>query len=1090
MQTPSVRSGCGIVLSLAIGCGIGLGVRSARAEEALSVDVVPFGQVTHWDDQGKDYGVMWEDARDIFRVVVTFAEGSAPKPGSLRLQYWQSQWPHRRIPRDRPCGAGSSGWLDIGDWFQGRWRDADVNVEAAGAKLTYTFRPTNAKEYPDLKDFAVAYRTTMKLRLLSEVALPKIAAFQAYTDSVYKPMTFEIEWGGNAQAEQTWDGFLEVFNGKVEKVEPLADGGVQMEADRSWRSSVKGKTDGIRATVSYAETASYNSFDETVITVRNRHETFSFATVDLLKRGPIFMPAFGVLVRQAGKGGSYAEARAAWVKIRQHPKNLDPYSRVYTAPEQTFTQSWNDTPTKEHQYIPISFEGSRQHFGVEADGDVFLRNNWIAKIHGKDTDRCRWKGEGIEYEFGLPGTRPLDRSLVDGYLPMIVARWEKGGVCYQQTVLAIPLTGVPKAGGRVWADDTLVLMARIEMKLTTGRAAEAQLNLRVDEQGTPPKLQLDGNLIFRSAGQVRHLRMKVASSDRPESYTLAPAEDGKSVAYRAALSAEAPNRTLDIAIPYTTLTEPKEFEELGKLAFAKAFEDVRAYWIGRLRCGTQITTPEPMINDFYKAHMAHLLINTEREAGVSDRYMAKVGTFSYGVFSNESCMMISDLDRRGYHERAEQALETWLFYQGTVGLPGDFSTSEGQLYGAGGCEHGGYNQHHGWILWCLGEHYWYTRDTAWLEHAAPFIIKGCDWIIKERHRTIAEAKKTPIRAIESGLLPPGRLEDIGDWRSWQSTNTYSCWGMANAAAALNEAGHPEGRRLVQEAEKYRRDILACFGEAMRRSPVVRLRDGSWVPHIPSDVHRRGRSFGWITETLEGAIHLIRCGLIDPQDKVSTWIIQDFEDNLYLSEQYGYSMPPEQFERFWFSLGGISMQANLLCNPIPYLLRDEPKHFLRAYFNAFAVSYFADTRMMTEHALPNIGDWRGDHYKSSDEANSTYWLRMMFIQERGDELWVGAALPRYWLADGQKVGIERAETYYGPMSVRVESRAAQGSISMTIDPPRRNPPRLIRARFRHPDGLPLTRVAINGQPSTKIDVAREWVEVAPSTVSIRIVAQYE
>ena len=119
-----------------------------------------------------------------------------------------------------------------------------------------------------------------------------------------------------------------------------------------------------------------------------------------------------------------------------------------------------------------------------------------------------------------------------------------------------------------------------------------------------------------------------------------------------------------------------------------------------------------------------------------------------------------------------------------------------------------------------------------------------------------------------------------------------------------------------------------------------------------------------------------------------------------------------------------MQANLLCNPIPYLLRDEPKHFLRAYFNAFATSYFPDTRMMTEHALPNIGDHRGDHYKSSDEANSTFWLRMMFVQERGDELWLGAAIPRYWLADGKTCGIEDAGTYFGPMSVRYKSEISR------------------------------------------------------------------
>jgi hypothetical protein len=496
-----------------------------------------------------------------------------------------------------------------------------------------------------------------------------------------------------------------------------------------------------------------------------------------------------------------------------------------------------------------------------------------------------------------------------------------------------------------------------------------------------------------------------------------------------------------------------------------------------------------MINEFYRAHAGHLLINTEREVG-SDRAMPKVGTFHYGVFSNESVMMTSDLDRRGYHDVARRAYESWLHYQGTVGLPGDFSTQDGQLYGVAGYEAGGYNQHHGWVLWGLGEHYWYTRDRAWLEHAAPKIVKACDWIGSQRQRTTGYAAGSHMRMIEKGLLPPGRLEDIGDWRCWLSTNVYSWWGMNNAARALADIGHPEAKRLLADADSYRKDILANYIEAMRRSPVVKLRDGSWIPHIPSDVHRRGRSFGWITETLEGAIHLVRCGMLEPQDPISTWIVKDFEDNLYISEQYGYNLTGDDFSRYWFSRGGISMQANLLCNPIPYLLRDEPKHFLRAYFNAFAVSFFSDTRMMTEHALPNIGDWRGDHYKSSDEANSTYWLRMMFIQERGDDLLLGAAVPRYWLADGRKIGVENASTYFGTMSMAMTSNAGKDSIEMKIEPPKRNPPKQIYARFRHPEGRKTARVEVDGKDWKDFDPATEYVRLGRVTEPTRIVAYYD
>ncbi len=66
----------------------------------------------------------------------------------------------------------------------------------------------------------------------------------------------------------------------------------------------------------------------------------------------------------------------------------------------------------------------------------------------------------------------------------------------------------------------------------------------------------------------------------------------------------------------------------------------------------------------------------------SDRRFARaVGSFNYGNYGNESCMMVLDLDRRGYHREAAECLDAWLHYQGTVGLPGDFDSKEGVLYG-------------------------------------------------------------------------------------------------------------------------------------------------------------------------------------------------------------------------------------------------------------------------------------------------------------------------------------------------------------------------------------------------------------------------
>jgi hypothetical protein len=441
-------------------------------------------------------------------------------------------------------------------------------------------------------------------------------------------------------------------------------------------------------------------------------------------------------------------------------------------------------------------------------------------------------------------------------------------------------------------------------------------------------------------------------------------------------------------------------------------------------------------------------------------------------------MMVVDLDRRGYHQEAQECLDAWLHYQGSVELPGDFSSKEGILYGAGGYESGGYNQHHGWILWMLAEHYRFTRDDSWLRSAAPGILAACDWIIRETKRT---ENRHPL---ERGLLPAGSLEDIGDWWTWLSTSCYTWRGLDSAAWALEQMKHSEARRIRQQADSFHKNLLANFHAASQRSPVVRLRDGTAVPQIPSYVHRRGRSFGWICETLEGAMHLLITGALDPQSREAEWILKDYEDNLYLSNQYGYTL--DDFDKYWFGRGGMSMQACLLLDVEPYLYRDNVKHALRAMFNAIAVSHFPDVHMNTEHALPEMGDWRGDHYKSSDESNACGWLRDIFVLEQKDQLLVGQAIPRQWLEPGQKCGIQRAATYFGPMSVLYN--AGEKEIAVQLEGPRRNPPKQIHVRFRLPKELSIHSATVNGKPSKQVN--KDWIELPGDVGSARIVARFD
>jgi hypothetical protein len=392
---------------------------------------------------------------------------------------------------------------------------------------------------------------------------------------------------------------------------------------------------------------------------------------------------------------------------------------------------------------------------------------------------------------------------------------------------------------------------------------------------------------------------------------------------------------------------------------------------------------------------------------------------------------------------------------------------------------GGYNKNQGYTLWCLAEHWNFTRDRAWMERVSPNLLAACEWIIRERQATM-KLNPDGTKPLEYGFLPAGGLEDVQDYWYWQATNSATVWGFDAVAKALAEFGHPEAKRLQDEAKAYHDDVLRGLNESRILTPVVRLRDGTYVPKYPSHPQLRGRANGWIRETLEGAMFLPAFGLIPCDAPETAWILKDYEDNLYISDQYGYSIPT--FEQFWFSRGGFSMQANLLDGPLPYLYRDDIKHYLRAFFNGFASGFYPETKMLNEHSKPELGYPAGDHFKTSDEAQVACWLRLMFVREAGDDLYLGQAIPRYWLRGGKEIGIQNAATHFGPLSLAYQpSAGSEGTVVVKFDPPRRNPPKTIYVRVRHPEEKPIKSVTVNGKPYERFDVRKEWV-VLPGDLS--------
>ena len=698
----------------------------------VAFNAAPFGQPLDGE-----VGLVWEDPREVHRVVVRFQD---QPPANLGIQYWRTRWPQQRLPKGEVPRGGASGWWELGNWFTGQWQTADATLDVREKVATFAFRPVNKHEFPDLNDFAATYRTTLKLRLIADQPLPQVEAMEAYTDSTCHRLAVTVLWASSPQAEPSF----KAFNGHVDTVQ-------QVSPEKHWVGLWRTDND------------DPNTFDKTLLTIQ-ADETVTVSIEDVCER-PVYVPDYGMCVvageveRDYGRVGAEVGYRATRSR----------YELVAELPEQSWSRAWRQmVPKRERFYLPLGRDGGRHHFGVNPDGSIFWRTSqrnerYLRECPGQDTPRLQADGARIDVSFDLP-QEPRHRTIQDGTLPISIAEWQVEGALIRQVAFTTVLGGTNPLGPAPAGDAFGICMARFAVENRSEDLTAVRLPLQFSAGGQAEEVTVDADgLIW--AGE--RLRGQVCVDDGGR---VEQAEQGLRCWVELAPRAIG---HLALKLPYVWL-QGDEIAQLKALDFDREHAAVADYWRRRLDSGMRLLTPERMLNDFHRAHAAHLLINCEREPGAERRF-ARVGSLSYGAFGNESCMMIVDLDRRGYHRAARECLEAFLRYQGTVPLPGDFSSHEGVLYGASGYESGGYNQHHGWILWCLIEHFKYTRDRQWLRGIAPNVVAAADWIIRERGRVCDQDY------IGRDLLPHGALEDIGDWWQWLSTNAYTWRGLDAAA---------------------------------------------------------------------------------------------------------------------------------------------------------------------------------------------------------------------------------------------------------------------------------------------------------------------
>jgi hypothetical protein len=1030
-------------------------------------------------------GEFWfEESRDIEEVVIRFKSKVPPRIG---LRYLQDKWPNTRQEerRDRENPA-AFGWVETDDWFNGKWRQAKVRKEVKGNTVALRFLGLLADGIEGTpKEYNVEFRRTMALQLnvpdwsqVREIALHTASAPGS------RLLRIELDAGKKTKGKKL------KFSGYNARIAGWGVPGAAMAPRLDEVPLGKGRKRIFLVKVDHMVPAHRYCGDAGLVEFHLDHDFFTVSLEALAEEGPVWCAEEGVFIALAGDPTTFAD----YHRKSQASKNIN--QRVPLWPEHSYARAFLGQPRPHATAYSLGCKHSPQRFWLENNGDLVLHKDNLTRLAHPGSTAARFLSKGnARFFFGLEGWTPTARFTDPPPVLGYHLGFRKRTLQLDQEVLCVPL-GKSVLDGELAFEEPTVALVRFRYHNLGDTPVEARLPIRYsgDSRRSFHFLHID-------PGQTDHM------VPRSPMDTLALNESRITSLYEnravlrcvceTAMAALAECDAVDLLktlspgerceallkIPYLAPDSEKELKALSRLDFDKCRDEVTRFWRQENLKGSVLHSPTPQLDSLHAAHLSNVEITDFAMPDAPDLINTSVGSSTYGNFSNESCMVVQELDQRGFHSDCRRRLDLWIKYQGTATQPGNFSDFDGMYYGAGGFEQGFYNQHHGCVLWCMAEHFLLTRDREWFGKAAGSVIAGADWIFRQRRRTMGEMPHS--RGWEHGFLPAGSLEDVTEFYYWLSTNCLTWRGADRAAKALEVYGHADAGRMRQEADAFGLDLIQGFETMRKHSPLVRLRDGRWVPQYPSRLYCRGRDAGWIRQVIEGAAYLLISGLFGSRSKQASWILDDYQDNLYLTPPYGYVM--RELEADLLSRGGFSIQPCLLPGLMPHLERDEPEIYLWMFFNAFATIYREEISGMIEHPMPELGFSTSVVFKTSDEANAVMWMRYMVVYWNDRLLHFGRALPRAWLAQRAPVELIGVATLFGRVGVHYEARMAEKKVIARVDlgALRDNPEVLVR--FRHPDKAAIRTVKVNGSSWTRL--AAEDVDITGLSGSVTVEVSY-
>jgi len=342
-----------------------------------------------------------------------------------------------------------------------------------------------------------------------------------------------------------------------------------------------------------------------------------------------------------------------------------------------FRNSWNVIGLKDYN------DGAR----VTPDNRLLLA--------GKATVRIRFGRELI------PLSRKQTKTLLDGWLPVVLITAGDRPVRYDFQFFATPLPGVKDFQKAFdWPTEGENFLNWIVVKATNTSREQARARLKFEQRGRP--------------------------GAAPDEFAWSLAAGNSAAAV--------------LRIPFAPVADTSAFDkEDPEVWLART----RAYWRGLLDGAARIEVPCRKATDALRAaHVCQLIANDHGELhggeGFYDQFYIRDGGYQ-----------IMELEEAGLPDAARNAVEHYLRRQRGDGR---FETQRGQL------------DANGQALWVLWQYYKITGDRPWVAKVYPQMRRAADWVTKARRQAGADsplAGVLPAAVADGEHLWDGKHHIVG-----------------------------------------------------------------------------------------------------------------------------------------------------------------------------------------------------------------------------------------------------------------------------------------------------------------------------------------